>query len=158
MRPWRMVAAVGVALVLPLAAGCGGAKTGATKTPAPTPAAAAQKPDVAPRGPETAVEPPSSTEAPRPPTPTPQVTAGTEAPAPEPREPPRPVVHIETPPREKTPALPATYTWQAGDKLFLVARRFYGDGRLWPRIVEANQAIQALSEIPVGTVLVIPPK
>jgi len=158
MRPWRMVAAVGVALVLPLAAGCGGAKTTATKTPATTPAAAEQKPDVTPRGPETAVEPPSSTEAPRPPTPTPQVTAGAEAPAPEPREPSRPVVNIETPPREKTPALPTTYTWQAGDKLFLVARRFYGDGRLWPRIVEANQAIQALSEIPVGTVLVIPPK
>ncbi|MCX5671657.1 MAG: hypothetical protein NTU94_10105 [Planctomycetota bacterium] len=150
MNLGRMGAALGVALMLVLAAGCG-AKPGAARTATPvTPSA--QKPDAA--RPETPGAAPSPAESSRPPVPTPQITAGTEAAI---LEPPRPVVTVETPaPREKTSALPAAYTWQAGDRLFLVARRFYGDGRLWTKIVEANQAIQTMSEIPVGTVLLIP--
>lgn len=150
MNLGRMGAALGVALMLVLAAGCG-AKPGAARTATPvTPSA--QKPDAA--RPETPGAAPSPAESSRPPVRTPQITAGTEAAI---LEPPRPVVTVETPaPREKTSALPATYTWQAGDRLFLVARRFYGDGRLWTKIVEANEAIQTMSEIPVGTVLLIP--
>jgi nucleoid-associated protein YgaU len=153
MNLGRMGAALGVALMVALAAGCG-AKPGAARTATPV-APSAQKPDAA--RPETPGAAPSPAESSRPPVPTPQITAGTEAAILEPREPPRPVVTIETPaPREKTSALPATYTWQGGDRLFLVARRFYGDGRLWTKIVEANKAIQTMSEIPVGTVLLIP--
>jgi nucleoid-associated protein YgaU len=98
----------------------------------------------------------------------PAPTVGREQPAPpvKPETPPvpavaapKPAVSLEaTPFREKSPVLPASYTWKAGDKLFLLARRFYGDGRLWPKIVEANPDVQDLLEIPVGTVLVIPPK
>jgi nucleoid-associated protein YgaU len=48
---------------------------------------------------------------------------------------------------------------KAGDTLYGVARRFYGDGKLWTKIFEANKdKIRDVSDIPIGTVLVIPPK
>jgi len=154
MRLWRTGVALCLAGVLSCVFGCaGGSQADRRQPPAAAPKATAQAPraETAPAVQEAA--PPE----PAPPVPTPQVTAGADAPGPAPGEPPKPVVIIETPPpREKTPAFPATYVWQPGDKLFLVARRFYGDGRLWPKIVEANKAIQDLVEIPAGTVLVIP--
>ena len=65
----------------------------------------------------------------------------------------------EAPPTPQAPRGPVTYTWQAGDTLPAVARRFYGDGTLWPRLVQANRdRLQNLTDIPAGTVFVIPPK
>ena len=52
-----------------------------------------------------------------------------------------------------------TYTMKAGDTLYAVARRFYSDGKLWTKIFEANKdKIRDVADIPVGTVLVIPPR
>jgi len=52
-----------------------------------------------------------------------------------------------------------TYTMKAGDTLYTLARRYYGDGKLWTKIFEANKdKIRDVHDIPVGTVLVIPPK
>jgi len=52
-----------------------------------------------------------------------------------------------------------TYTMKAGDTLYGVARRFYGDGKLWTKIFEVNKdKIRDVADIPVGTVLAIPPK
>jgi 5'-nucleotidase len=52
-----------------------------------------------------------------------------------------------------------TYTMKAGDTLYTLAQRFYGDPKLWTRIAEANRdKITDVSRIPVGTVLIIPPK
>ncbi len=63
----------------------------------------------------------------------------------------------------KVPPAPSagsqTYTMKAGDTLYSLARRFYGDGKLWTKIFEANKdKIRDVSDIPIGTVLVIPPK
>lgn len=71
-----------------------------------------------------------------------------------------PMAEVETP----TPAVPATtasqtYTMQPGDTLYGLARRYYGDGKLWTRIAEANRSkFRDVTTIPVGAVLVIPPK
>lgn len=52
---------------------------------------------------------------------------------------------------------PRTYTTQAGDNLWKLAQRFYGDGRRWKVIYEANRdVLPSSSEVPVGVVLVIP--
>ena len=52
-----------------------------------------------------------------------------------------------------------TYTVQKGDTLYSIARRYYGDGKLWTRIDQANRGkYRSPNTIPVGTVLVIPPK
>jgi len=52
-----------------------------------------------------------------------------------------------------------TYTMKPGDTLYTLARRFYGDGKLWTKILEANKdKIRDLYDIPIGTVLTIPPK
>ena len=70
-------------------------------------------------------------------------------------EPPRPPVSTETP----TPAAGRSYTMQPGDTLYTLARRFYGDGKLWTKIYEANKdKIRDVYDIPVGTQLTIPPK
>ena len=70
---------------------------------------------------------------------------------------------VETP----TPAMAAVpaqtisdnYAMQRGDTLYSLARRYYGDGKLWTRIAEANRdKFRDVTAIPVGTVLVIPPK
>jgi nucleoid-associated protein YgaU len=151
MKPYAILLAACLALAIPATAGCGGplAKQGqAALGEAKTPGAATNlgtRPSAGANAEEPArAEPP----APKP-----------ETPARPPAEPPRPVVNLETPALLlKTPALPATYTWGAADRLYLVARRFYGDGRLWPKIVEANRHIQSLVEIPPGTVITIPAK
>ena len=52
-----------------------------------------------------------------------------------------------------------TYTVKKGDTLYSLARRFYGDGKLWTRIADANRdQIKDVKNLPVGAVLVIPPK
>jgi len=52
-----------------------------------------------------------------------------------------------------------TYTMKPGDTLYTLARRFYGDGKLWTKIHEANKdKVRDVYDIPVGTVLTIPPK
>jgi nucleoid-associated protein YgaU len=62
-------------------------------------------------------------------------------------------------PRDIVPAGATTYTIQKGDTLYSLAKRYYGDGKLWTRIADANKdKIKDISTIPVGTVLVIPPK
>jgi len=75
-----------------------------------------------------------------------------------------PAVEVETP-ATQAPATtgsagtPQTYTIQRGDTLYSLARRFYGDGKLWTRIADANRdKIRDVTAIPVGTVLTIPPK
>ena len=75
------------------------------------------------------------------------------------------VTEVETPPRAETkvtvlpPPDTQTYTMKAGDTLYGLARRFYGDGKLWTKIFEANKdKVRDVSDIPIGTVLVIPPK
>ena len=74
-----------------------------------------------------------------------------------------PTVEVETP-GAAVAAVPAqtageTYAMQRGDTLYSLARRFYGDGKLWTRIAEANRdKFRDVTAIPVGTVLVIPPK
>jgi len=75
-----------------------------------------------------------------------------------------PAVEIETP--VAPPPVPATpvgggttYTMQKGDTLYSLARRFYGDGKLWTKIADANKdKIRDVTSIPVGTVLTMPPK
>jgi len=52
-----------------------------------------------------------------------------------------------------------TYTMKRGDTLYSLAKRFYGDGKLWTRIADANpDKVRDVTDIPVGTVLTIPPK
>ncbi|HUU09878.1 MAG TPA: LysM peptidoglycan-binding domain-containing protein [Phycisphaerae bacterium] len=74
-----------------------------------------------------------------------------------------PMVEVEKP-VPAVPAVPAqpsgeTYTMKRGDTLYSLAKRFYGDGKLWTRIADANKdKIRDVTGIPVGTVLAIPPK
>lgn len=52
---------------------------------------------------------------------------------------------------------PQTYTTEKGDTLWGLATRFYGDGRQWKKIYEANRdVLPSSSEVPVGVALVIP--
>jgi len=52
-----------------------------------------------------------------------------------------------------------SYTVKAGDTLYTLAKRFYGDGKLWTKIADANKdKIKDVSHIPIGTTLTIPPK
>jgi len=52
-----------------------------------------------------------------------------------------------------------THTVQKGDTLYGLARRYYGDGKLWTKILEANRdKIKNETSVPVGAVLTIPPK
>jgi nucleoid-associated protein YgaU len=54
---------------------------------------------------------------------------------------------------------PGTYTVVKGDTLFKIAHKFYGDGKLWPKIFDANKdKIPDQSKLPIGAVLKIPPK
>jgi len=78
-----------------------------------------------------------------------------------------PAVVVETPtapppppaPGTSTAGTPQTYTMKRGDTLYSLARRFYSDGKLWTRIADANpDKIRDVTDIPVGTVLTIPPK
>lgn len=66
----------------------------------------------------------------------------------------RPVVQV-APPAPTT----QTYTTQKGDTLWSLATRFYGDGRQWKKIYEANRdVLPSSSEVAVGVALVIPAK
>lgn len=50
-----------------------------------------------------------------------------------------------------------TYTVQSGDTLWGIAKKYYGDGRLWRNILEANtDKIKSPSMLPVGITLTIP--
>ncbi len=79
--------------------------------------------------------------------------------------PPVPAVRTVSPPTDWAPfrlapaATPRgqTHTVQQGDSLWSLAERFYGDGRRWQKIYEANRdALPSASQLPVGEVLVIP--
>ena len=77
-----------------------------------------------------------------------------------------PVVQETTPAPAVTTSEPkeaagasTTYTMQRGDTLYSLAKRFYGDGKLWTKIADANKdKVRNVNAIPVGTVLTIPPK
>jgi len=58
-----------------------------------------------------------------------------------------------------SPAPPLqTHTVEKGDVLWDLAKRYYGDGRRWKKIYEANrEVLPSSSNLPVGVVLVIPP-
>ena len=57
------------------------------------------------------------------------------------------------------PAAGQSYEVKAGDTLYTLAKRFYGDGKLWTRIADANKdKIKDVSHIPIGTTLTTPPK
>lgn len=60
---------------------------------------------------------------------------------------------------EEPAGVPTTYTVQRGDTLYSLAKRFYGDGKLWTKIADANKdKVHNVNAIPVGTVLTVPPK
>lgn len=76
---------------------------------------------------------------------------------------PRPVTPAKAPPETTPPAAEAaagqSYTVKAGDTLYTLAKRFYGDGKLYTKIADANKdKIKDVSHIPIGTTLTIPPK
>lgn len=56
-------------------------------------------------------------------------------------------------------AVPATYTVQKGDTLSSIARKFYGDQKMFKKIYEANKdKIKSPDNVPLGTVLTMPAK
>jgi len=75
---------------------------------------------------------------------------------------PRPLTPVRAPAESAPPADAAagqSYTVKAGDTLYTLAKRFYGDGKLWTKIADANKdKIKDTSRIPIGTALTIPPK
>lgn len=85
--------------------------------------------------------------------------AGEPAHATEPATLPPRVPPTTTPPPTAAEAPPKpeviTYTVKRGDRLWSLAVRFYGDGRQWKKIAEAND-ITDETKLPVGKVLVIP--
>ena len=56
--------------------------------------------------------------------------------------------------REDTRSVPRTYTVCAGDTLWGIAVRFYGDGTLWRTLAEKN-GISDAKKLQVGTVLTL---
>jgi len=138
MRAWMVVGLV-VAFSFCLVAGCGPKKT--EELPAV---------DVT----DVKTEPPTTPGTPLPPD---KVT--TERPVTKPATD-KPAVKPATPAAK--PAADAgmkTYTVEKGDTLFKIAHKFYGDGKLWPRIFDANKdKIKSSDKLVVGTVLKIPPK
>ncbi len=102
---------------------------------------------------------PAELEATAPPDPAPAATGGPAVTA-------TPAAEVETP-TEPPPATtakptggtPGTYMVKRGDTLYSLAKRFYGDGKLWTRIADANpDKVRDVTAIPVGAVLTIPPK
>ena len=50
-----------------------------------------------------------------------------------------------------------TYTVKKGDTLWSIARKYYGDGKKWRKIFEANlKVIKNPNQIKAGMVLVVP--
>jgi len=49
-----------------------------------------------------------------------------------------------------------TYTVQAGDTLYSLAKRFLGDGQQWQRIIDANPDLNDPKQLRVGQKIVIP--
>jgi nucleoid-associated protein YgaU len=135
MRAWMVVGLV-VAFSFCLVAGCGPKKT--EELPAV---------DVT----DVKTEPPTTPGAPLPPD---RVTTERSVTKPATEKPVKPVT--------EKPAADAgmkTYTVEKGDTLFKIAHKFYGDGKLWPKIFDANKdKIKSSDKVPVGTVLKIPPK
>jgi len=85
--------------------------------------------------------------------------------APEPAKDTGQAAHAAEPVEKVKPAEPAspgvgaprTYTVQRGDTLYSIARKFYGDGKHFRRILDANQnKISDPNKIKPGTNLVIP--
>lgn len=60
--------------------------------------------------------------------------------------------------RVNTRQKPKTYTVKSGDKLYNIAKRFYGDGEKWKNIYEANKKIIGANPniIKAGQILTIP--
>jgi nucleoid-associated protein YgaU len=57
----------------------------------------------------------------------------------------------------KPPAAAAKHTVAEKETLWSIAAKYYGDGRLWPKIKAANPQLKG-EELLVGQTLVIPPK
>lgn len=49
------------------------------------------------------------------------------------------------------------HTFQLGDRLDLLAYKYYGDAQLWWVILDANPKYMTPFEIPIGVSLLIPP-
>lgn len=91
-------------------------------------------------------------------------------PAPEPAPAPEETTPVESnegneepaPAESNTPAVPVdgtTYTVKSGDCLWSIAQQFYGTGREWNVIYQANKnVVKNADELQVGMVLVIPAK
>lgn len=63
------------------------------------------------------------------------------------------------PPQKKEPATASTYTVQAGDSLWKISQKLYGDGNQWRRIYEANKdTIKNPDVIHPGQTFTIPAK
>ena len=132
MRAW-MGAGLMVAVALFIVTGCGPKKTADLPAVDVTDVKTENPPQPVPP----AEKPATSAEKPAP-KPAPEKTA------------PKPAVTTEG---------PQTHTVQKGDTLFSLAKRYYGDGKLWTKILDANKdKIKDVSTVPVGTVLKIPPK
>jgi len=66
---------------------------------------------------------------------------------------------VEAAPPAPAPSEDSTYVVKKGDTLYSIARRHYGDGRLWRVIHQANQdRVPDPNSVPVGTELVLPPR
>lgn len=48
------------------------------------------------------------------------------------------------------------YSWQEGDRIDLIARRFYNDASVWWKIMDYNPEVINPMDIPVGTTLRLP--
>ena len=63
----------------------------------------------------------------------------------------------ESPAGTPAPTPGATYTVVKGDSFWSIARRAYGDGKLWTKIQQANPGVDP-NDLNVGRVITIPPK
>ena len=79
------------------------------------------------------------------------------APAPEPEPAPAPAPETSVPPAQEQSGPAGTYTVKSGDCLWSISQQFYGTGRQWTVIYEANKTIiKNADSIQIGQVLVIP--
>ncbi len=70
-----------------------------------------------------------------------------------------PLPELSAPAKRPTPrpapASGATYKIAKGDTYWSIAQRIYGDGKLWPRIKQANPGVD-MDSLKVGQVIKIP--